>query len=199
VNSEPDLVMLVVCLAGLHSSGKSVFSDVAHNLGFIVVRMGDVVREEMRKEGKDITPQSIQEFSIECRRRRGNTVFARLTADKVSRDAKLVLIDGLRSLDEYDFFKKEFRKCVLVAVHASPGTRFSRRSIRARPDDPNDYQGFLKSDLLDLNLGVGYLLALADHHLINEDMSIDSFREQSERLLQRLAKTACDVQEVPPS
>lgn len=191
--------MLVVCLAGLHSAGKSVFSEVACTLGFSVVRMGDIVREEMKKEGKEVTSQSIQEFSVEYRRRHGATAFAKLTADKIERDAKLVLIDGLRSLDEYEFFKQEFGKCVLVAIHSSPKTRFGRRSVRGRPDDPNDYQGFLKSDFLDLNLGVGYLLALADYHLVNEDMSVDSFRGQSKKLLETLVKTVCGAQEVSSS
>src|ERR1700690_7376 len=127
---------LVIGLAGMPGSGKSLVVDTARELGYDVVVMGDVVRQETTKRGLELTPQNVGKVMLELRAEGGNYVIAQKCIPKIAEQkSPKVLVDGLRSLYEADIFKENFAKFSLVAVHASPKTRFSRLSNRRRSDD----------------------------------------------------------------
>ena len=44
--------MQVMGISGLPGSGKSLVSEMASERGAIIVSMGDIIREEAKKEGK---------------------------------------------------------------------------------------------------------------------------------------------------
>ena len=47
--------MKVIGFVGLPASGKTEAAKVAQELGIPIIRMGDVVREEVKRRGLDIT------------------------------------------------------------------------------------------------------------------------------------------------
>jgi len=104
----------------MHGSGKSVLSDAARTLGFYVLSMGDIVREELAKRGLESTNENIRDLSIRIRSELGSAAVAVLSLKVVDRLHEKVLFDGLRSLDEYHYFRNNFDRCVLVSIHASP-------------------------------------------------------------------------------
>ncbi len=61
---------LVIGLAGMPGSGKSLVVDSARELGYDVVVMGDVVRQETTKRGLELTPQNVGKVMLELRARR---------------------------------------------------------------------------------------------------------------------------------
>ena len=71
-------------------------------------------------------------------------------------------------------FKASFEHFILVAIHASPKTRFIRLRDRKRGDDPLNWTTFLERDNRELTVGLGNVIALADHLLINHG-SIPTF------------------------
>ena len=50
---------LVVGLGGMPGSGKSLVVETATELGYDIVTMGDVVREQTRLRGLEPTPQNV--------------------------------------------------------------------------------------------------------------------------------------------
>ncbi|PSN90031.1 hypothetical protein B9Q03_03375 [Candidatus Marsarchaeota G2 archaeon OSP_D] len=180
---------LVVCTAGLKGSGKSVLSEAAAELGYQVVSLGEVVRNELAKRVGKINHASMKAFSVEIRKKMGPAAVAALSAELVKEDTPKVVFDGLRSMDEYLFFKQKFGRCVLVAVHASPKTRFSRLTTRSKPDDPKTFEEFEQRDQVELALGLGSLMVLADYHLVNEGVSQTEFKKECINLL----KTLCNA------
>ncbi len=60
-------------------------------------------------------------------------------------------------------------------VFASPATRFNRLKQRGRSDDPKNREMFDKRDLTELKVGIGSVIALADHILVNEGSKEDLF------------------------
>lgn len=176
----------VVCTVGLKGSGKSVLSQAASELGYQVISLGDVVKKELSKLGVEPTDAALRSFSVEIRQKMGPAAVAMLSQRLVKTDSTKVMFDGLRSLEEYRYFKQQYGECVLIAVHASPKTRFERLVMRGRSDDPKTFEDFCRRDEVELSFGMGSLLALADHHLVNEDISEDEFKRRCLELLRRL-------------
>ena len=147
---------LVIGLAGMPGSGKSVVVDTAKELGYNIVVMGDVIRQETLKRGLELTPQNVGKVMLQLREEGGKYVIAQKCIPKIEEQtSSKVLVDGLRSLFEADIFKEHFTKFSLVAVHASPETRFNRLSSRRRSDDPTEWKVFNERDMRELKCWFG--------------------------------------------
>jgi dephospho-CoA kinase len=156
------------------AAGKEEFQTVATALGYAVVRMGDVVRDEARRRGLPLTDAAVGGMAHEERQRHGATVWAERTIPRVT--GKRVLIDGLRSPAERAVFRKAFGKDLLVfAIEASQRTRWKRVQRRHRPDDAKTFEEFQRRDAREIGWGLGEVIASADITILNEG-SLDEFR-----------------------
>ena len=161
---------LVVGLVGMPGSGKSLVVETAQQEGYAVVVMGDIIREETKKRGLEMNPKNIGEVMLELREKAGNSVIAEKCIPKImQQESRKIMVDGLRSLHEAIFFKARFTKFILVAVHASPKTRFNRLFRRARSDDPDGWELFNKRDARELSVGLGNVIAMAEYIILNEN------------------------------
>jgi dephospho-CoA kinase len=177
---------IVVGLAGMPGSGKSLVVETARKLGYSIVTMGDVIREETLKLGLDLTPQNVGKVMLQLRADGGLTVVAQKCIPKIeAQENSKVLIDGLRSLHEVEAFRTHFAKFSIVAVHASPETRFTRLSNRRRSDDPNGWEVFHERDIRELNVGLGNAIAMAEQMIIN-DVSVEEVENRIENALRRI-------------
>jgi len=151
-------------------AGKSLVAETARAEGYAVVVMGDVVREETQKRGLKPTPENIGKVMLELRENGGNSIIADKCIPRIEQQKSgKVIVDGLRSLSEGVAFKAHFSKFSLIAVHASPETRFNRLYSRRRSDDPDGWEVFRERDLRELSVGLGNAIAMAEHLIINED------------------------------
>jgi dephospho-CoA kinase len=170
---------LLIFLTGLPGAGKTVFSEEVKSLGIPVVSLGDIVREEVLRRGLEPTQENILSVAQELRNIYGREAIAMLAIDKVKKLLEtncIVVIDGVRSLEEIIFIKNNVNvDTIIVAIHASPKTRFSRLLSRSRPGDPKNWEEFVERDLKELSWGLGSVIALADEILINEG-SINEFK-----------------------
>jgi len=177
---------LVVGLAGMPGSGKSLVVDGARELGYAIVVMGDVIREETTERGLDLTPQNVGKVMLELRAEGGNTVVASKCIPKIEEQAStIVLVDGLRSLYEVDAFKEHFAKFTVAAVHASPETRFNRLFSRRRSDDPDEWEVFHERDMRELSVGLGNVIAMAEELIVN-DKSAEEAKDAIKESLGRI-------------
>jgi dephospho-CoA kinase len=160
---------LVLGLTGMPGSGKSLVVNIAEEQDYDVVVMGDIVREETKKRNMELTPENVGKVMLALRREEGPTVIAKRCLPRIAKSkSKKVIVDGIRSLEEIDEFKKSLSKFTHIAVHASPETRFQRLFNRARPDDPKDWEDFNERDMRELSVGLGEAIAMADEMIINE-------------------------------
>jgi dephospho-CoA kinase len=179
---------LVIGLAGMPGSGKSLVVDTARELGYAVVVMGDVVRQETVKRGFELTPQNVGKVMLELRQTEGNFVIAKKCIPEIEEQTNnKVLIDGLRSLYEADIFKEHFSKFSLVAVHASPEIRFKRLSNRHRSDDPAELKVFNERDRRELNVGLGNVIAMAEQMIVN-DNNLEHVKANAKESLEKVEK-----------
>ncbi len=185
--------MKVICLTGMPGSGKSVVANTAREMGIPVLVMGDVVREEAKKRRIPLTPDNLTKLALQLRMEEGPQVVAKRIVEKINniyRESPIVLIDGVRSLDEISYFKENIKdsSVLIIAVHASPKTRFKRLKRRNRPGDPKSWQEFVLRDERELKIGIGNVIALADHIIINEEESITSLTEKAKALLKKVVR-----------
>ncbi len=173
--------MRILCIVGMPGSGKGTAVEALINRGLPVVNMGDVVREEARARGYKITPENLGRVSIGLREEFGEEEVARRCTASIERELKTssdVVIEGIRSLREVLYFRKKFKgDFYLIALHASPSTRFGRLKARARGDDPNEWEEFEKRDHRELGYGMGSAIALADYMVVNEG-SVEELKEK---------------------
>lgn len=159
-------------------AGKSLVVEIAQELGYSIITMGDVIREETKKRGLDPTPHNVGKVMLTLRAEGGNYVVAKKCIPKIEQEKNdRILVDGLRSLYEADIFKEHFSTFTLVAVHAPPQIRFNRLKLRNRSDDPQNWEVFHERDMRELGVGLGNVIAMAEMILINDD-SIERFKVQ---------------------
>lgn len=179
---------IVIGVAGMPGAGKAVISRIANEKGYAIVVMGDEIREETKRRGLEPTPENIGKIMLKLREEEGSTVVAKKCNPKiVSANTDVVLVDGIRSLNEIQEFKKSFPQFVLIAVHSSPETRFGRLFRRRRSDDPNGWEVFLERDLRELSVGQGGVIAMADYMIINEG-TLDEYKAKIQEVLEAATK-----------
>lgn len=184
-------MLIGIGIVGMPGSGKSLLTDAAKNLGIPTIVMGDLVREETKKRGLDLTTENVLSVAEDLRRKYGRKAVAILVIRKIKEEnimqkSDVVVIEGLRSPEEKDVFKDFFDRFVIVAVHASPRTRYKRMIERGRMDDTKSIEVMKKRDLKELAFGIAELLAMADFHLVNENKEKGEFYKECIGLLKTI-------------
>ena len=174
--------MPTLLLTGMPGSGKEEFLNIAREKGYEVVRMGDVVREHAEKKGISFEDKSLGSFAHEERVEHHEGIWADRTICNITEEN--TIIDGVRSTNEVNIFKSDLGDLKIVAIHASPETRFERLKERGREDAPKTWSEFNDRDHRELNWGLGRVIARANHMIINEG-SLKEFYSESRKLLEQ--------------
>ncbi len=175
----------IIGITGMPGTGKAIASSVAMELGLPVLIMGDVIRDEAKNRGIAPTGINLGRLMIELRRKEGKGVVARKLLSRIESSKKgIIVIEGIRSLEEVKEFRK-FYKVIIFGIHSSPDQRFIRLKRRGRSDDPKKWDEFTKRDERELEVGVGSAIALSDIMIIN-DSTINRFKNEANRILKSL-------------
>jgi len=178
--------VFVICVAGMPASGKGVFIEEARKKSLPVYVMGDIVREETLRRGLKLTPHNLNMVAEDLRKKYGKEAIAKKIVEKIRKTKhNTIIIDGVRSLDEIEYFKKTLGETIIVAIHASPRTRFERIRKRNRPGDPKTWEEFVERDLVELGFGLGNVIALADYMIVNEG-TISDLRREAKKMLEEI-------------
>ncbi len=176
--------LIIIGVTGLPSAGKGLFCDIATGFGFKQIVMGDVIRNECRVRGLPVNRESSNKVMIDLRREKGANAVAIITLDWIKQaielGSNLILIDGIRSNSEVQTFQNEFPSLNTIAIHASQKTRLKRAMQRRRRDDAFSNEAFVKRDTIELNIGIGDVIAKSDILISSEsDIQVteDIFRE----------------------
>ena len=160
---------IVAGVAGMPGAGKTIVREIVQKMGYPVVVMGDVIRAEAKRRKLEPTPENLGWIMLKLREEEGAAVVAKRCIPEI-KDVKerVVIIDGIRSPHEVNEFKNQFPNFTLIAVHASPETRFKRLFQRKRSDDPRMWKTFIERDLRELSVGLGDVIATVDYMIVNE-------------------------------
>jgi len=180
---------IVIGVAGMPGSGKATIREIVHEMGYSAVMMGDEIRDEAKRRELEPTPENLGILMLKLREEEGQAAVAKRCIPKMEKaKGKVVLVEGIRSLHEVEEFKKRFPNFALIAIHASPETRFRRLFQRKRSDDPKGWKTFMERDLRELGVGLGSVIATADHMIVNEGTKAQLKRKTREVLGKVLRK-----------
>jgi dephospho-CoA kinase len=168
---------LIVCLTGMPGAGKSSVASFLKEKGFAVVTMGDVVREEAKRQGLEPTDINLGKMMLKLRQDLGPGAVGHMVLQKLARDGSSsnVVIDGIRSIAEVEVLKK-VGHVRLLAIHASQDTRFKHLKERGRADAPSDGNEFAGRDKRELSVGVSEAIALANDMISNNDLTLEQLK-----------------------
>ncbi len=177
----------IIVLTGLPASGKSTAAKYFEKKGLPVIRFGQIINELVDKQGKPHTEEIHKKLRIQMRKKYGMEAMAVLNKDKISQalsESNIVVIEGLRSWEEYEFLKKHFSDVRIFLVHI-----FADKELRYKRLKQRKYRNKLggvdrdKSEVFDTNMGP--TLALADF-VIKNNFSLDDFYSKLEELYRRV-------------
>lgn len=175
----------LILLTGMAGSGKTTLSGIIRESRLRVITMGDVIRELAKQKGLEPTRENIGHLAEEIRKE-GQEAVARRCVEMLKREPDcLIVVDGIRSLAEVDAFKEEF-DVVLIALWASPLSRYKRLTRRGRSDDPKTWEEFKDREYRELGFGIGDAIASSDYMIKNDD-GIDTLKPAFEEIM-RLIK-----------
>jgi dephospho-CoA kinase len=175
----------LLLITGMAGSGKTTLANMLRDRGYSVFTMGDVIRHEVRMRDLSPTPENLGRMAEEIREIGGDAAVARKCIPLIIGEPNdRVALDGVRSLDEVYAFEEAFR-IYMVAVHASPETRYRRLRTRGRSDDPPNRQLFRERDHRELSFGMGDAIAMSDYIITNEN-GLDELERRLDRVLERL-------------
>src|SRR3712207_5557890 len=172
---------LIVCLTGMPGAGKSSVASFLKEKGFTVVTMGDVIREEAKRQGLEPTDVNLGKMMLKLRQDLGPGAVGQIVLQKLARDGNnnnsnnVVVVDGIRSVAEVEVLKK-VGHVRLLAVHASQDTRFKHLRERGRADAPSDSDEFSGRDKRELSVGVSEAIALANEMISNNDLTLEQLK-----------------------
>jgi len=133
---------VIIGLTGENCAGKGTVAAYLAKKSFYYYSISDVIREELAREGREATRESLVRKGNELRRKYGEGILAEKVALKLE-PGKNYVIDSIRHPEEAAVFKKR-SDFILVHVTAPPEIRFERMRARGREDDPRTLEAFLR-------------------------------------------------------
>lgn len=179
--------MIILGLVGMPGAGKGECAKYAQNLGFLVVNMGDLVREETEVQGLKLNDENVGKIAHGEREKHGYGIWARLTLRKMEKmeldSDDLVIIDGIRGSAEVDVFINAFLdRFKTIAVRMPTERRFELIQKRKRKDAPISRAEFDERDERESKWGIKDAIEKADYVIFNTG-TLDELRAAMKELL----------------
>jgi len=168
---------IILCVVGMPGAGKSIVSDELKKRNFSYLRFGQIILDQVKKEGLEINEINEKLIRERLRSEHGMAAMALLNISKIDEIIKSsnIVIDGLYSWSEYKLLKEKYGDIIkIIAVYASPEIRYSRLENRLKNnDEENRFRRYSKEDTQKRdyaeieNVEKGGPIAMADYTIIN--------------------------------
>jgi dephospho-CoA kinase len=184
----------IVFVVGMAGSGKSIVADELVKEGFSYVRFGQLVIDEIKKRGLEVSVENEKTVREELRKEHGMGAMASLNMKKFDEllTTSNVVGDGLYSWTEYKILKEKYgERMHVLAVYAPPSLRYDRLENRsAEADTDSRFRSIPKEksksrDYAEIEgIEKGGPIAMADFTIINTGSVEDTKMQLSEFLKQ---------------
>lgn len=140
---------VIIGLTGRNGSGKGVVADYLQTKGFGFWSLSDVIRDEITRQGAEVTRPRLIHVGRELRSKYGNDHLAQEILSKLHADRNYV-VDSFRHPSEVRAFSRQ-PDFYLVEVEAEVAVRHQRVCARARENDPVTLERFLELERQELS------------------------------------------------
>ncbi len=132
---------MIIGLTGKNGAGKTEICKYLKMKGFNFYSLSDILRDEIKKRGKEITRENLISTGNDLREKFGSSILVNKLLEK--EDEKVFVVDSIRNPEEI----KEFRKredFYLVGVEAPIEIRYKRTQSRKKEEDQVSFEEFKK-------------------------------------------------------
>ena len=179
---------MIIGLTGRFAAGKGEVARYLMERGFRYYSLSDVLREELRRRGEEITREKLTQLGNELRAHEGSDVLARRVMAMLDPNHHAV-VDSIRHPSEVATLR-QLDSFSLVFVDAEAEVRFARLRARGREQDPESWEKFREMEDAEVaGSGNRQQLAeverLADFTLLNNG-TLEELHQQIDEMLQSL-------------
>jgi len=186
---------MILGLTSFLAAGKGVFSNYLKEKGFIVYSCSDIIREECRKKGLEITRDNLQKIGNELRKEFGANILAERLSNKIKNKKNKknndFIVESIRSPEEIKELKK-FDDFHLIFIDADTKIRYQRAKNRLREQEHiSSYEEFMKSEKKELeskdpNSQQLLKCKKLSKYKISNNSNIEEFKKNIDKLLVKL-------------
>ncbi|HDI86682.1 MAG TPA: hypothetical protein ENF83_04680 [Candidatus Korarchaeota archaeon] len=183
-----------VMLVGLPGCGKSAVASILRDeIGYEVIDMSDLVKEEARRRGRGVDRESLRRTGEELRREMGRSAVAKLVLRRIRElegeaPRPGYVISGIRNQEEVDEIKAAFGdEAVCVAIHTPKRLRYLRMLRRGRRGfDAPTMEEMERQDRREVEFfRMGEPFILADELIVNSG-SLEELRSRALAVVLRI-------------
>jgi len=177
---------VIIGLTGENCAGKGTVAAHLLRKGFTPYSLSDIIREELAKEGKEVTRDNMIMKGNSLREQHGSAILAKRTAEKIKKGENYT-IDSIRNPAEVEELRK-LEGFFLVHVTAPPEIRFKRMQKRNRMGDPATFDSFKAIEEIEIggtsefSQNLAKTFKLADRVLVN-DSDFQQAYDETDRIL----------------
>lgn len=177
----------IIALVGLPGAGKSEAAAFFAKKNLPVISFGKIINDYIDKQKLSHTEDVHKKVREELRVKYGREALAVLNKDRLNKMLTLnniIVIDGVRSWEEYLYLKKQLKKVdiYILALHANKKLRYERSAKR-------DYRSQLFGEERDINeligTNMGSTIAFADFFVKN-NFSIDDLHDKLDEVYRQI-------------
>ncbi len=166
----------LIAIVGMHGSGKTESADFFSKKRIPVISFGNIVNENIDQLNLQHTEEIHRKMRNDIRIKHGKAGFAVLNIEKIKKVFKenmTVVIDGMRSWEEYLYLKDQLPnvKIYILALYADKNLRYKRIKMRKKRSNLYGKDRDL-NELIETNLGpaIAYCDFLIKNNYSREDL-----------------------------
>ncbi len=171
----------IIAIVGLPGTGKTDAADFFQKKNLPTISFGKIINDYINKNNLSHDEKTHKKVREEIRKKYGKEALAILNIEKIKKALKnnsIIIIEGMRSWEEYLYLKKEFPKVKLVIV-----CLFTDKDIRYKRISKRNNRSELYGEERDINeiigINMGPTIAFADY-LIKNNYSLKDFYDKLE-------------------
>lgn len=171
----------IVALVGLPGTGKTEAAAFFQKKDLPVISFGKIVNDYINKEKLTHSEEVHKKAREEIRTKYGKEAMAVLNVKEIRNTLKnnqIIIVEGMRSWEEYLYLKKEFPEVnlVIICLYTEKHLRYGRISKR---NNRSEYYGEERDINEIIGINMGPTIAYADF-LIKNNYSRDEFYDKLE-------------------
>ncbi len=173
----------MICIVGLPGVGKTDATNFFKERGLPTISFGQAINDYIDENHMPHIEKTHKKVRLELREKYGMAAMAKLNEKKIKKAFKenmTIVIDGLRSWQEYVYLKKAFPKVkiYLVGIYADKKLRWSRSVKRTKRNKLYGEDRDL-DELIGINMAP--TIAYADF-LVKNNFSIEDYHDKLEEV-----------------
>ena len=137
----------IIGLTGRNASGKGTVASFLMKSSFVYHSLSDTLRAELKSKNLEESRENLIKIGNVLRKEGGPGILADLMVPNLN-SLENHIIDSIRNPFEVNSLKREYsnHKFTLIAVDASPETRYERLKQRNRSGDSSSWEQFLAQE-----------------------------------------------------